>query len=577
MHILQRGSIVQKLGLGSGLILFAFAATHFLNHALGLIHLETMHQVQDWRTFVTRSWPGTIVLGGALIVHVSIALYKVARRSTWRMPPWELVQIALGLLIPFLLFPHIVNTRVASSMFGVHDSYLYELARLWPASALTQSLLLLMVWTHGCLGLHFCLRLLEPYRALQPLLLFVVFAVPVAALGGFMVTGRSVAALIESPEMMARVKQLTAWPGTGAGEMLENYRFLVRIGFGAALAVAFATAAWQYVARVSAPKITIKFQGGPTIRVAPGPTLLEISRMHDVPHAAVCGGRSRCSTCRVRIDAGAETLPAPTFSEAFTLSSIGAPDNVRLACQIRPTGPLTVTRLLRSGAAPHDARLQETESAGVEKPLVAMFLDLRDFTQISQGRLPYDVVYILNEFFAATGGAITQEGGWIDKFIGDGLLAIFGQQDGIEAGSRQALRAARAIDLALDHVNAKLESEIGRPLRGGIGIHAGPLLIGRIGYGESIGLTVIGSTVNVASRLESLTKEKGFQIVMSRIVADRAGWSSADVPKATVTVRGVAQPVEVLGIVRGRDLPASILSAGETEREEKKRSRIGAA
>ena len=568
MQVLHRGSILQKLALGSGLVLFAFAATHFLNTALGLVHLETMHQVQDWRLMVTRSWPGTIVLAGALGIHVVLALYKLARRATFRMPPWEAVQIGLGLAIPFFLFPHIVNTRIASSLFGVGDNYLYELARLWPASALIQSMLLLMVWMHGCLGIHFWLRLHEPYRAAQPFLLVAALALPLAALGGFMVSGRAVAALIENPDMLARVKQLTAWPDAAASEALAGYRFLVRAIFAAALALALAFAGWRYFARLATPKLVIKFQGGPTLKVAPGPTLLEISRMNKVPHAAICGGRSRCSTCRVRIDEGADTLPSPSFSEAFTLSSIGAPVNVRLACQIRPTSSLTVTRLLRPGSVgPQDADLKETDSAGVEKPLVAMFLDLRDFTQMSQGRLPYDVVYILNEFFAATGAAITEEGGWIDKFLGDGLLAIFGQQDGVEAGSRQALRAARAIDLALDHVNAKLEAEIGRPLRVGIGLHAGPLLIGRIGYGESIDLTVIGNTVNVASRLESLTKEKGFQIVLSRTVADFAGWSTGDIPRATVGVRGVAQPIEVLGIARGRDLPVAILSASDTERK----------
>jgi adenylate cyclase len=568
MQVLQRGSIIQKLALGSGLILFVFAATHFLNTALGLVHLETMHQFQDVRLLVTRSWPGTIILAGALALHVLLALYKVARRATWRMPLWEFVQITLGLAIPFFLFPHIVNTRVASSAFGVNDNYLYELARLWPASALIQSMLLVMVWLHGCLGIHFWLRLYEPYRAIQPFLLFVALAIPLAALGGFMVSGRAVAALIENPEMLARVKELTRWPNAADGDALANYRFLVRVVFAAALALAFAFACWRYFARLATPKLVIKFQGGPTVRVAPGATLLEISRMHKVPHAAICGGRSRCSTCRVRVDEGADGLAPPIFSEAFTLSSIGAPENVRLACQIRPTKSITVTRLLRpETAGPKDADLLETDSAGVEKPLVAMFLDLRDFTQMSQGRLPYDVVYILNEFFAATGGAITEEGGWIDKFLGDGLLAIFGQHEGVEAGCRQALRAARAIDLALDHVNAKLEAEIGRPLRVGIGLHAGPLLIGRIGYGESIDLTVVGNTVNVASRLESLTKEKGFQIVLSRTVADYAGWSTGDIPRAMVSVRGVAQPVEVLGVVRGRDLPVAILTPGGSEKK----------
>ena len=122
-----------------------------------------------------------------------LALFKLAKRTTLRLPPWELVQIVLGLLIPFLLFPHIVNTRIAHVLFGVEDNYLYELVRLWPVSAILQSTLLVMVWLHGCIGIHFWLRL---YHALSG-------AAAGAAVrrhrhsaggaGGFMVSGRAVA------------------------------------------------------------------------------------------------------------------------------------------------------------------------------------------------------------------------------------------------------------------------------------------------------------------------------------------------------------------------------------------------
>ena len=136
-QVLQRGALLQKISLVSGLILFLFAALHFSNHALGLISLDTMVTFQEWRLLVTRSIPGTIVLLAALIFHMGHGLYKLAGRSTFRLPVWEIAQIGLGLLIPFLLLPHIVNTRIANQFFGVQDTYLYELARLWPTSALS--------------------------------------------------------------------------------------------------------------------------------------------------------------------------------------------------------------------------------------------------------------------------------------------------------------------------------------------------------------------------------------------------------------------------------------------------------
>ena len=566
MHVLLRGDVTQRLRILSGLILFAFATAHFLNHAMGLIHLETMHEFQGWRTLVTRSVPGTFVLLAALITHMTLALFKLAKRSTLRLPAWELVQIALGLAIPFLLLPHIVNTRIAHVFFGVQDNYLYELARLWPASAILQSTLLLLVWLHGCIGVHYWLRLYTPYRAAQPVLLFIAIVVPLAALGGFMVSGRAVAQLIEDPKMLAQVKQLTSWPNAADNDALTNYRFMVRVSFAGLLGIVASVIAWRYYALSTLPKMSIRYTGGPTVRVARGPTLLEISRMNGISHAAVCGGRARCSTCRVRIDDGVGTLAPPTYPEAITLASIAAPKNVRLACQVRPEHSLTVTRLLRPvSTGPQAVDVQEADAAGAERPLAVMFLDLREFTQLSQSRQPYDIVFILNEFFAATGAAIHTHGGWIDKFLGDGLLAIFGQQHGVEIGCRQALRAARAIDLALDHVNAKLGAEVGRPLRVGMGLHAGPLLLGRIGYGEAVDLTVVGNAVNVASRLEALSKERDCQIVMSVDVAQNAGCLDDFATTSTVSVRGVGEPMMVIAVARGRDLPASILTFAEED------------
>jgi adenylate cyclase len=255
VHILLRGEIAQRLRIASGLILFAFAATHFLNHAAGLVHLQTMHDVQAWRQMVTRSLPGTFVLVMALATHVTLALVKLANRNTFRLPAWELIQLVLGLAIPFLLFPHIVNTRIAHVFFNVEDNYLYELARLWPESAILQSTLLLLVWTHGCIGIHFWLRLYTPYRAFQPVLLFLAIAVPLAALGGFMVAGRAVAQSIESPEMLARVKELTHWPNASDAQLLAWYRLLVRLGFGAVLLLVAAYIGWRWYVQSTRPKM----------------------------------------------------------------------------------------------------------------------------------------------------------------------------------------------------------------------------------------------------------------------------------------------------------------------------------
>jgi len=193
--------------------------------------------------------------------------------------------------------------------------------------------------------------------------------------------------------------------------------------------------------------------------------------------------------------------------------------------------------------------------------------DLRGFTQLSDTMLGPELIALLNSYFDCLVTSIHNHDGEVLNFMGDGLLAVFGQRAGIEIGCRQALRTVRAIDLALDHINAKLEAELGRPLQVGMGLDAGPLLLGRIGYGEAVDFTVIGNAVNVASRLEALSKEKGLQVMLAREVARQAGWEPAAEFTMQVAVRGVAEPVEVIGIARGRDLPASILAYTDDEEE----------
>ncbi len=571
MHILARGDTLQRLRLGSGLILFVFAAAHFLNTAIGLVSLDQMDVVDQWRVLVIRSVPGTIVFGAALVIHIALALWKLANRTTFRMPPWEFVQIIFGLLIPFLLFPHMINTRYAHTVFGVNDNYLYELAKLWPASAIIQSTLLLLVWIHGCLGIHFWLRLSETYRSFQPVLLFLAIAVPLASLAGFMVSGRAVASLLSNPEAFQAIKDVTRWPGEADSKVIASWHPVVRLGFLGVLGfVAFAIGIRHVISRNN-PKISINYAGAATVTSPKGPTLLEMSRANGIGHASICGGRARCSTCRVRIEVGAETLPAPVFPESVTLAAIGAPHNVRLACQIRPTQSLTVTRLLRPvSTGPQAAGIQESESSGTEKPLAVLSVNMREFADLSARKLPYDVVFLLGEFFATVATAIKAQGGTVDKFIGDGVIAVFGQKVGVEGGCRQALRAIREIDLALDHLNSVIGPELGRPVRIACGLFAGPLIIGRMGFGEAVELTVIGEAVNVALELTDVAKELDIQAIVSLDAAEMAGWSPRRETLLRQDIRTLGAAISVVEIARGRDLDVGILAPPASEGQQRR-------
>lgn len=563
MNALTSGNIRQRLRLASGLVLFVFAASHFTNHALGIWSVAAMEAAQHWRTVITRSAPGTTILLSALIVHIALGLFKLVRRESWRMPFWEAAQILLGLAIPFLLLPHIVFTGLAHNLYGYDDRYFNSLNTIWPAVAWQQSALLLLVWVHGCVGLHFWLRLSPAYRAIAPHLMVAAVLVPALGLAGFVVAARDVKAVVAEDPAEAREPLIDMTGPFGAFMDPENRRFLSSLKSQAETGTIIV---WLCLTGVfgfrmfrrhyAGGKITIVYAAGPAVRTIPGPTLLEISRLNAVPHASVCGGRARCSTCRVSIEAGENVLPPPGEAEAATLKRISAEAGVRLACQIRPQANIRVTRLVKPGVQRGSRRVSaDPETQGIERTMTVLFLDIRNFTALSEKRLPYDTVFLLNRLFAEVGEAIQLSGGWIDKYLGDGLMAIFGRNEIPEESCRNALAAARRIDAALARVNAELKNEIGKKLRIGIGLHVGPLVLGRIGHQASAALTVIGQTVNVASRLEGLTKKHGVQIVASLEVLKAAGIDASSFAIETVTVRGSTEPIRVALIGKGADLP----------------------
>jgi adenylate cyclase len=579
-HWLQARVRLQNLRLASGLVMFTFVTLHLVNHACGLISVAAMNHVQDWRLMVTQWPPITLLLVLAIITHLSLALTKLAQRHTLRMARWEATQIASGLLIPLLLLPHVVSVNYFSRAVGADYSYTSLVHHLWP-QALTQSLLVLIVWTHGCIGLHFWQRHRPAYRRWSPVLQGVAVAMPLLAIAGFITAARELQPSWVDPAMLAKTATDLSWPSPDAIAVRDRLVTWSLQGFVALLAVALLGFTGRAIARRTAPRVSVNFVGGPTVQGVLGATLLDISRTNDIPHMSMCGGRARCSTCRVRVDEGANDQPRPGLAEAMMLAHIKAPDNVRLACQLRPTGPLAVTRLIKPPRALAGAKsVADATAQGTEQDVTILFLDIRGFTELTENRLAFDVVFLLNQFFNAVGDAIYREGGWIDKYMGDGLMAVFGRNSGPTAGAAQALRAARAIDLALEALNERLRIElagelsVGSGLQIGMGLHAGPVIIGRIGHTSNAAVTVVGNTVNAASRLEALTKDHRCQLIMSTAVADLAGFTAprftapggggAGIPPApsiaapiSVRVRGLSEPLMVWLITRARDLPAS--------------------
>ena len=386
MHVLVRGGWQQRMRLGAGLILFAFASLHFFNTALALVSMSAVETFDHWRTSVTRSSIGTLVLSAALLVHIGLAFHKLAARSTLRLPRWELFQIATGVTIPLLLFPHIVNTRLAATMFGVYDTYPYEFVRLWQDSPYSQSFLLLLVWLHGCVGIHFWLRLTKGYYDVAPVLLVLATLLPAAGLAGFAAGGAAVSSISADPAAFAAFKASVNWP-TDHLPALQSYREWTWYGYGCIVGLVAIVLLARSLRQVRRRRISIAYVGGPQVSTPVGLTLLEVSRANGVPHACVCGGRARCSTCRVQVVEGLESLGPPSAAERDTLASIRASADTRLACQIRVLEPARVLRIVTPGRTSQISKGEAMARQGEERTLAVLFFDLRGFTRMSNGRM----------------------------------------------------------------------------------------------------------------------------------------------------------------------------------------------
>jgi adenylate cyclase len=397
------GRIISVTRLTTGLILFFYVLTHNLNHALGLISLSAM---EAGRLVFLGFWrPLEPVLLLAALLHLAIGLRALYRRKSLRMPTLEAAQLALGLSAPPLIILHILGTTVAHALYGLDDRYAYVLWVAWtvaPVNGVLQSLAVVVTWVHGCIGINYWLRVKAWFPPWRPLLGALALLIPVLALLGFVAGAREVATLAADPGWPAALDAQVNLASEGEVGLLYALRDLLMLAFVAIGGGVFAARGLRTLA-TRRRAIAVSYPDGKRVVIQPGTTLLEASRIGGIPHAAVCGGRSRCSTCRVRVIAGGESLPPPQEEEQRVLARIHAPPGVRLACQTRPTSAVTIQPLLPPHVTAAKALSGGDLSQGKEQEVAVLFADLRGFTSMAERRLPYDVVFLLNQYFRMMG------------------------------------------------------------------------------------------------------------------------------------------------------------------------------
>ena len=237
------------------------------------------------------------------------------------------------------------------------------------------------------------------------------------------------------------------------------------------------------------------------------------------------------------------------------LGRVGTADpSIRLACQLRPTTDLSFFQLFLPHTMSANSHASNPTRIGQERYLVSMFVDMRGSTQLAEKRLPFDTVFIVNRFLGAVSQAVIESGGRPNQFVGDGMLALFGLATGRQEACRQALRAAAMIAANVDELNQFLSHDLREPIRFGIGIHGGEVIVGDIGYRDHMVFTALGDAVNVAARLQDMTKSLACEAVISDEVRATAGLSAEALPAQEVAIRGRNEPMIVRTVVETRGL-----------------------
>jgi adenylate cyclase len=557
-----RGIGMRQVRIACGVVLFAYLVSHFLNHALGNISVDAMGVGLRYHILFWQFPPIGLAFYAAAIIHAGLGIWALYARRQFRWKAVEPLQLLLGLSIPALVIAHIAGVRLGQALYGQEKLYpqvFYAYWVVWPYKMWLMFAVLIVAWVHGCIGLYFWLRMKAFYKRAAPFLLAAAVLLPTLALLGLYQGGRSVVDDSDTAEWRADNLSQRHVGTLAQQDVLEDITEYFLIGYLGLIGLALLARGVRALNERRGGMISLSYGNGRTIRVPRGLSVLEASLRYNVPHASVCGGRARCSTCRIRVIGDCTSLPEPSKREAFVLNRVGATDpSIRLACQLRPTADLSFFQLFMPHAMSANAHASHPHRIGQERYLVSMFVDMRGSTKLAESRLPFDTVFIVNRFLGAVSQAVIACGGQPNQFVGDGELALFGLHADPQTASRQALRAAAMIAANVEELNRFLEHDLSEPIRFGIGIHGGEVIIGDIGYRDHMVFTALGDAVNVTARLQDMTKSLACEAILSEEVRVTAGLAADSLPQQEVAIRGRSEPMMVRSVAHAKILSALV-------------------
>jgi serine/threonine protein kinase/hemoglobin-like flavoprotein/class 3 adenylate cyclase len=279
-------------------------------------------------------------------------------------------------------------------------------------------------------------------------------------------------------------------------------------------------------------------------------TILQLSLAAGIAHVNECGGRAQCSTCRVRVESGISNLMPRNAVEQRMATQRGWDDSIRLACQTRVRGDVRLRRLILDR---DDASLIGYEATpggmGRELPIAVLHASVRNFAPFVKKNLAYDVVHVLNRFFAQIGEPVIANGGHIDHYSGASMVALFGTEgnDAREkclSAARAALRMrSRVLELnhyIRDHFDAEFQLEVG--------LHFGRCIVGQIGHPKHARMTAVGDALAVAAGAASTCSGMGTAIAATEEFINVIGDVVSTAHRSDLTVRETAREYIVFGL-----------------------------
>src|SRR5262249_40437237 len=333
----------------------------------------------------------------AMLLHGGLGIWALYQRRQFSWKAVEPLQLALGLSVPVLVVMHVVGARLGHTLFGQEKLYPQELYAFWvshPYLIWQMYAVMVIAWIHGSIGLHFWLRMKAFYARSAPYLLAAAVLIPTLAILGLYQAGRTVIAHSTDPQWRAEnlSDRQVGTPAEQATLEIIVADFL--IGYFALIGIALLARGARAINERRRGMISLSYGNGRTVRVPKGLSVLEASLRNNVPHASVCGGRARCSTCRIRLIGDCSALPQPSQRAAFVLGRVGASDpSIRLACQLRPPTDLSFFQLFLPHTMSADGHDSNPTRIGQERYLVSLFVDMRGSTKLAEKRLPFDTVF----------------------------------------------------------------------------------------------------------------------------------------------------------------------------------------